>query len=294
MFRISNTYFSLFFVTALFFIGCSKKDSGGGGTTPPPPPPPPPPTVQTCITSGISQMNSGTKTESGLTAFYDNNSNVTRILIYDSVNNIKRFDANFTYITSDSARIDAYQYIKLDAQKRVVVFVTKSDLTSPATADNYRFEYIYNSQGYLDTKNLFINGSALPNFKTTYTYTNNLLTKCVMTAASSGNLKVLESDLTYNTSLTVKTWIYTFPDAFEGHMYYTVLNFGNRPANPLQQVITKIYTPSTGAVLDTWTTNYNGYVVNTNGYVTYGVANGDLQQGIAAFYGKTNFYYSCK
>ena len=164
---------------------------------------------------------------------------------------------------------------------------------NPVTADDHGFEYFYNSQGYLESKNLFINGSKLPNFKTVYTYTNNLLTKCIMTAVSSGNLKVLESDLTYNTSFTIKTWMYTFPDAIEGYMYFTVLNFGTHPTNPLQRVVTKIFNTSTGAILDKWTTNYSGYKVDGNGYLAYGVASGDLQQGMAIFYGKTNFYYQC-
>lgn len=288
-------YFALIIFAAILFIGCSKDNGGGGGgnPTPTPTPIPPSPTATTCIISGISQVNSGTKSESNLTIFYDNNYNVTRIVNYDSLNNKKYSDVNFTYVTSDSIRIDAFQYIKLDAGKRVIVFVTKSDLVDPANADNYRFEYFYNSQGYLETKNLYINGSKLPNFKTIYIYTNNQLTKCIMTAASSANQKVLESDLTYNNSITLKTWIYPFPDAIEGYMYPTVLNFGNRPANPLQQVVTKIYNSSTGALLDTWTTNYGGYKMDANGYLIYGVASGDLQEGIASFYGKTNFYYAC-
>ncbi|KAA9042119.1 hypothetical protein FW778_08905 [Ginsengibacter hankyongi] len=114
-----------------------------------------------------------------------------------------------------------------------------------------------------------------------------------MTAASSGNLKVLESTLTYDNSLKIKNWIYTFPDALEGYVYLTVLNFGNHAANPLKQVVTKIYDPSSGNLLDTWTTNYGNYKVDLNGYLLSGEASGDLQQGIAAFYGKTNFYYSC-
>lgn len=276
---------------SILCVTCGKKDSSSGGVTPPPPPPPP--TSTTCIISGISQVNSGNKSEAALTAFYDNNYNTARILIYDSVSNIKRFDASFNYITSDSIRIDANQYIKLDAGKRVVLFATKSDLTNPTAADDYKLEYLYNEQGYLGTKNLYINGSKLPNFRTTYTYTNNLLTNCLLTSVSSGNLKVLEAALVYDSNIKIKNWMYLFPDGFEDYEYTTVLNFGNRPPNPPTQIVTKIYNPSTGVLLDTWTTNYSGYKVDSNGYVTYGVASGDLQQGIAMFYGKTNFYYQC-
>lgn len=292
--RKARYYIFFIAMASLLSMGCGKKNgSGSGGTTPPPPPPPTPPVVTTCIPSGISQVNSGIKSESALTAYYNSSYDVTRIIIYDSSASVKKFDVDLNYITPDSVRIDAYQYLKLDAQKRVVLFVSRSDMKNPSTADEYKFEYIYNGQGYLESKNLFINGSKLPNFRTIYTYSNNQLIKCVMTAVSSGNLKVLESDLVYDNTINIKTWIYTFPDAFEGYMFYTALNFGNRPVNPLQQVTTRIYTPSTGALLDTWSTNYSGYKVDANGYLTYGIANGDLQQGIASFYGKTNFYYLC-
>ena len=284
-----------FITLCIICISCSKSDSGGGGgtTPPPPPPPPPPPSATTCIISGVSQVNSGSKTEYGLTAQYNAGYNATRLLIYDSTKNINRFDVTLNYATNDSVRIDQYQYFKLDASNRIISFVTKSDLTDPIAADDYKFEYIYNNQGYLATKNLYINGGKIANLNTTYTYNNNILTKCLMIAPSSGNLKVLESDLIFDNSVTIKNWIYTFPDAFESYVFSTALNFGIRPSNPLSQVITKIYNPATGILLDTWTTNYNGYKVDTNGYITYGVANGNLQEGIATFYGKTNFYYVC-
>lgn len=114
-----------------------------------------------------------------------------------------------------------------------------------------------------------------------------------MTAVSSGNLKVLESNLTYDNTVAIKNWIYIFPDAIEGYMYLTVMNFGKRSSNPLKQIVTKIYDPPSGTLLDTWTTNYGNYKVDDYGYVLSGEADGDLQQGIAVFYGKTNFYYDC-
>ena len=247
----------------------------------------------TCYISTISQVNSGKGAEFSLSANYNSNNKVTKLVIYDSVGKVKDFEADFNYITSDSVRIDPYQYLILDYTGRVIRFATRSDMVSPQNSDNYLFDYTYNQQGYLATKNLYINGSTLPNLSTSYNYTNNLLTSCIMTAVSSGNLKVLEANLTYDTTLAIKNWIYTFPDALEGFMYLTVLNFGNRPASALKQVITRIYNPSTGALLDTWTTNYSNYRVDANGYILYGEATGDLQQGIAAFYGKTNFYYTC-
>ncbi|MBO9684294.1 MAG: hypothetical protein J7502_16785, partial [Flavisolibacter sp.] len=80
----------------------------------------------------------------------------------------------------------------------------------------------------------------------------------------------------------------------EGYPYLTVLNFGKRVANPLSKVVTKLYDPASGSLLDTWSTNYGDYKIDASGYLYYGVASGDLQQGMASFYGKTNFYYSCR
>lgn len=248
---------------------------------------------KTCTIAAISQTNSGNGAEFSLLAQYNSSNNVTKLVIYDSVNKVKNFDADFNYITKDSIKIDQYQYLILDTSGRVVRFATKSDMSAPQNSDNYLFEYTYNTQGYLVTKNLFINGSALPNFSTAYNYTNNLLTSCIMTAVSSGNLKVLESNLIYDSTLSIKNWIYPFPDATGEYRYTTVLNFGNHSANPLKQVTTKIYNPSTAILLDTWTTTYGNYVMDTNGHILSGEAKGDLQQGIASFYGKTHFYYSC-
>ena len=115
-----------------------------------------------------------------------------------------------------------------------------------------------------------------------------------MISPVSGNLKILDAALTYDTSTAPKTMIYPFPDGFENYLYTPILNFGNRPAKALSQVVTKLYNSGTGALLDTWTTNYSGYTLDGNGYLTNGTANGDLQQGMASFYGKTYFTYQCQ
>jgi hypothetical protein len=282
------------FVLLLIAIACSKNGGGSSTITPTNPVTPVTPVISTCIISGISQRNSGTLAEFGLTASYDNNLNPLTIRVYDSLNNLVLFSASFTYATADSVRIDSIQYLILDANKRVTTFVTKSDLTNPATADNYRYQYIYNGNGYLATKNLYINGSGKAYYSSAYTYTNNLLTGCVMTSPASGNQTILSSSLSYDTSTSPKTMIYPFPDGFENYYYSSILNYGNRPAKVLSQVVTKLYNPGTGALLDTWTTNYSGYTLDGNGYLSYGIASGDLQQGMASFYGKTYFYYQCK
>ena len=293
-------YFSIKRIAGIFcimtlLIGCPKNgDTPAPPPNPPSPPTPPNPTPKTCIISGIFQQNSGPKPEFALLITYNSSLNPTRISAYDSATNRQLFVANLTYGSTDSIRIDAHQYIKLDASKRVTAFFTKSDMTDPQGSDNYRYEYIYNTEGFLITKNLYINGANSPTYVTTYTYSNGLLTSCLMVVASAGNKKVLEATLTYETGLTPKTMLYTFPDGFESYYYSTALNFGTRPNRPLKQVITTLFNPATGATIDVWTSNYSGYTINTDGYITYGVTTGEQQQGIASFFGKTTFTYQCQ
>ena len=292
--RLSIYVVSIIVSSLIIISGCGKNDAPPTNpTTNPSPNPSPPVTPKNCIIAGVSQQNTGAKSDFAITVTY-NNDNPTRIIVFDSLANTKVFEANLSYVTADSIRIDSYQYIKLDASKRVSVFVTKSDMSIPASADDYKYVYSYNTDGYLSTKKLYINGSATPFQNTVYTYTNNLLSKCIMTVANNTSLKVLESDITYDNNITLKNWIYTFPDAFESNIYNTVLNFGNKANKAISKIETKIFNPSNGNILDTWTTNYNTYTLNTDGYLQSATAAGDLQQGIASFYGKTAFYYLCK
>jgi hypothetical protein len=291
-----KTYSLKYFVLILIAItGCSKGNDtttgggnsggGGGGNTN---------NKETnCVISTISQVNSGSGTESSLSAVYNGEYDATKIIVYDSVHKLKSFEASFNYITVDSVRINQSQYIIRDASKRVIRFFTKSDLTDSQHADNYLFVYSYNNDGFLAVKTLFINDSKRANFSTTYNYTNNQLTSAVMTAPVAGNSKVLEATVSYDNVVNIKNWIYTFPDAMEGYQYTTMLNFGKRVNNPLKKMITKIYDPASGSLIDTWTTDYGNYKIDLNSYVLSAEATGDLQQGFAAFYGKTNFYYAC-
>ncbi len=294
---MTRKYFNIcifFLAGVLLFGGCQKGSDSSATPTPTPTPTTPTTTVKTCIISGVSQRNSGAKAEFAITVSYDANLSTTKISVYDSASNANIYSTSFTYAAADSIRLDQYEYMKLDANKRVVLFITKSDMSDPVNSDNYRYEYIYNTGGYLITKNLYVNGSAIANYATSYTYTNNLLTSCIMSAPSSGGLKVLDATLTYDVTLSPKTMIYTFPDAFESYYFTAALNFGSRPANPLTRVVTRLYNPGSGALLDTWTTNYSGYTIDANGYLSAGTAAGDLQQGMASFYGKTYFTYQCQ
>lgn len=278
---------NLVIIFLILFAGCSSGVDL-------PLPTPPPPTAKTCIITGITQQNSSLKPEFSLNIQYNIISNPIKVNLFDSAANIQILNANLTYITSDSIIIDAYQYFKLDALKRVTIFVTKEDMTIPNTSDNYRYEYKYSSDGFLITKLLYINGARVPQYTTNYTYSNGQLVNCLMTTSSSDNKKVLESTVSYDVNISPKTMIYIFPDGFESSLYSVALNYGTRPSKPPSKIITKIFDPVSGNILDTWTTNYSGYSLDSNGYLSGGNTSGDQQQGIFTFYGKTNFSYQCK
>ena len=276
-------------------IHCTKSGSQPEPTPNPTPTPIPPPNIsKTCIVASISQQNSGNKPEFFQSITFNSSLNPTRISIYDSAANSQIFEANLTYASSDSIRIDTFQYFKLDNNKRIIGFITKEDMSNPNKSDYYRYEYKYSTDGYLITKNLYINRNSNPTFTTNYNYSNGLLVNCIMVIPNVGSKKVFESAITYDESISPKTMFYTFTDGFESYPYSSVMNFGTKPTKPPKQIITKIYDPSNNLLLDTWTSNYNGYTLDNNGYLSFGIASGDQQQGLAYFFGKTTFRYLCQ
>lgn len=267
----------------LFNIACSKKN---------PAPISPQTSSKTCRLVGIEQPHQAGKPVYSLTLAYNGNQPQS-LSIFDSLNNTRIHEANFTMPTPDSILIDPYQYLILDQEKRVVVFVTRANVNLPNNTDTYRYQYTYNADGYLSKKTLYVNGSNLAYSQTNYTYNNNLLVTCEMSIGSV-HLKVVESTLTYHTNLIVKDWLYMIPDAHESYMYSTVFNFGKKPNRALAQVTTNILHPSNGSITESWITTYGNYSINADGYVEAVTTQGDLQRGMPAMHGKTVFKYQCQ
>lgn len=249
---------------------------------------------KSCSVTSISRYNAGNnKSEYAMTVFYDYINRPTRMILYDSLRKIKEYEAAFDY-QSDAIKISQDESFKIDpTTQQIKSFITKSDLSNPKS-DDYIYEYQYNDSGYLIVKNLYINGSVNPVYKTTYSYNNNnLLTSCLMILASS-NIKILESTISYETIQSVKSFIYTFPDGFESYRFSPIFNFGKKMKYPVKTMITKVYDPNNNSLLDTWSSNFTGYTYSSDGYILTGVQSGDLQQGFGLFYGKTNFIYLCQ
>ena len=246
-----------------------------------------------CSVFSINQFNNGTKGSYTMSLSYDYVNRPTKLVLYDSIRKVKDYEASFVY-QSDAILINQNQSFKIDpTTQQIRSFITKADLNDPKS-DDYVYEYIYNDSGYLTSKNQYINGSTKTVYKTTYTYdNNNLLVSCLMVVASN-NQKVLESQLTYETTQMVKSFIYTFPDGFESYIYSPIFNYGKKMRYPVKSMVTKVYDPPTQKLLDTWNSSFGGYAYSGDNYVIQGIQTGDLQQGFGMFYGKTMFTYLCQ
>ena len=246
-----------------------------------------------CQIISISNKNSINKSDLALTVYYDYVNRATKLVLFDSIRNIKLKENVFSY-QPDGISISKYESFSLDpTTQQVKKFTTKADLSNP-NSDDLLYEYIYNDSGYLITKNQYINGSKSPTYKTTYSYdASNNLVSCLMNLVS-GNKKILESTITYDETRVLANFIYTFPDGFENYIYTPIFNYGKKPKYALKTMVTKIIDPSTGVLMDTWTTAFGAYSFNIDGYITQLTQSGDFQQGLGLFYGKTDLGYMCK
>jgi hypothetical protein len=214
-----------------------------------------------------------------------------RILAYDSLTGKTEYNIQVR-ISNDSILLSNGQYFLVNAQTKLVnVFHTKAD-PADATSDDQDYQYFYDAQGYLVKKLLYINGSATAFYQTDYTYTAGILTGCILYGGSQ-KIKLLESVLTYNTGDPKKPWLYLFPDFFEAYQYLQAFNFGKKGTALVKNITTKLFDAASGDVLDSWVTNFGGYVISKDGFILQTTANGDLQQGLGIIFGTTRFDYQC-
>ncbi|HCL06678.1 MAG TPA: hypothetical protein DHW64_12285 [Chitinophagaceae bacterium] len=104
----------------------------------------------------------------------------------------------------------------------------------------------------------------------------------------------MQSDIDYDLLEKIKPWMYFFTDAFESSRYLNGLNFGKHPEHPVKQIRTKVYDIVSNTVLDTWITNFSGYVYSPDKYVLQTTMTGDTQQGLSHLLGTMRFSYQCK
>jgi hypothetical protein len=285
---------SMLYVTLAFAAGCSKStpfvetDPATGQ---------PPVTLSQaggdCLIVKISQKNNnGSNGDNAFEIKRDLSLNPQTISLYDSLKAKLEYNIQVT-VKGDTLKLSTGEYFVINAStKLVVLFSTLSDISDPLS-DKQVYQYVYDANGYLTKKYMYVNGSVAADYETNYSYdNNNLLTGCIMYAGSKKD-KLVQSVLTYDMSTARKPWIYLFPDFFEAYHYLQALPFGKRGNYPVKSIITNIYDVNDGSIIDTWTTNYSGYVFSQDDFILQTTASGDLQQGLGLLFGTTRFDYQC-
>jgi hypothetical protein len=251
-------------------------------------------TTGDCYISNIAQRNNNysTNIDNALVISRDTAFQPTRLVYVDSLTNKNGSNITVNKI-NDSIALSTGEYFLLDkTSKQVVFFSSKADLTDPLS-DNMQYRYIYNAAGYLIQKFIYFNSAALPTYETDYSYSSdNTLTGCVLYFGAK-KLKFLESTIQVDLTTSIKSWIYLFPDFFEGYNYLQAFNFGKKNNYPLKSIVTNVYDINDGTVYDTWNTSFTSTVVSKDNYLLQITANGDQQQGLGFLFGVTRFSYQC-
>ena len=161
-----------------------------------------------------------------------------------------------------------------------------------AIADDILYEYKYDLNGKLVQKLIYYNYSTEPDYITKYLYDGkNLISSQLL--AGDGITKLMQTDLTYDVNTTIKPWLYLYGDAFESYRFIQGFSFGPRSTLAVKKIVSTIYDANYGNALDTWTTNFSGYVISKDQHVLQVTCDGDLQQGMGLFLGTIRFDYQC-
>ncbi len=247
-----------------------------------------------CYVSNIAQRNNNysSNTDNAFSITRDVSYQPTRLLYVDSLTNKNGFDITVNKL-DDSIAMSSGEYFLLDKNsKQVMFFSSKADRNDPLS-DKMQYKYAYNTSGYLIQKLVFVNSSSLPTYQTDYTYMqDSILTGCTMYFGAKKS-KFLESVIQVDTAMRIKSWIYLFPDFFEGYYYLQAFNFGKKVNYPVKSIVTNIYDVNNGSVYDTWNSTFSNTVVSKDGYLLQITANGDQQQGLGFLFGATRFSYQC-
>ena len=227
---------------------------------------------------------------------------VTRITQYDSVSNTIVYRPEPIY-SNDSVFINADEYFIVDVNKRITKSHLWVDITDPASLQFDVF-YVYNTGGYLIQKNYFLTTPpGTPFLRVDYTYTTGNLTRMTAVDLPGGDLN-MDADLTYNTNIVARRFIYTFPDEELYPAFTQFFNFGAKNFNAPKTMKVRNYDPG-NVVRDSAVSAFSNYIMSRDGYVLSVQMGNPLpkatppltpspQPSIPALPGKLNFSYHCK
>lgn len=194
----------------------------------------------------------------------------------------------------DTIILGNHSWMRIDKSTgNVLIHYLREFNSDSSSFDEKIVSFKYDINDHLVKKTIYYNGSTIPSYTTDYLYNKDNLVSCQMYLGSGGT-KILQSDITYDLSKEIKPWIYSIADSFDDYMYLPAFKFGKKPTNPISAIVTKIYDFNDASLIDTWTTNFSGYVFSKDDYVVQVTTNGDYQQGLGLFLGMVRFEYKCK
>ena len=244
----------------------------------------------TCQISRIRQISS--KIAFNRLEFQRDNSNkMLGLNYYDSITNTVDYKASFQY-RGDTIIMGNAEWMVQDPKTKNINQYFVRDTTIDLFADDILYEYKYDLSGKLVQKLTYYNYSTEPDYITKYVYDgNNLITTQFL--GRDGITKLMQTDITYDVNTITKPWVYLFGDAFENYRFIQGFSFGTKSTLAVKKIISIIYDANNGSALDTWTTNFGGYVISKDQYVLQVTCDGDIQQGMGLFLGTIRFDYQC-
>jgi hypothetical protein len=239
----------------------------------------------------IKQIN-GSNLFNRLNFKRDTSNKVLSMDYFDSTTNTIDFKTTFNYF-GDTIKIDANSWmLKNSSTNNIIKYFVKEKLNDTAW-DNIMHEYKYDLSGKLIKKLIYYNQITSPDYITNYSYDGLNLIQSVL-LASDGTTKIMQTDLQYDVTTKIKPWIYLFCDAFENYNMIQGFSFGSKAINPVKLITTKVFDTNNGNTVDTWITNYKGYIISADQYVLQVTSSGHNQQGLGLFLGTIRFEYNCK
>ena len=244
----------------------------------------------TCQISTIRQI-SGKTSFNRLEFQRDNGNKIMGLNYYDSITNTVDYKASFQY-RGDTIIMGNAEWMVQDGKTKHINQYFVRDTSNDLFADDILYEYKYDLSGKLVQKSTYYNYSTVPDYISKYLYDgNNLITTQLF--SGDGITKLMQTDITYDGNTITKPWIYFYGDAFESYRFLQGFSFGPRSTLAVKKIITTIYDANYGNTLDTWTTNFSGYVISKDQYIMQVTCDGDLQQGMGLFLGTIRFDYQC-
>lgn len=215
----------------------------------------------------------------------------TLIIRFDSLANTLEF-RNKPIYSNDSVFIDADQYFVVDVNKRITKMHGLADPTDPFSLQ-YDVFFVYNTAGYLTTKNYFFTAGPVVQFqRVDYTYNSGNLTHMAAVDLPGGDLG-MDADITYFPNLVPRRFIYIFPDETFYPEFSQFFNFGTRNFNAPKTMKVRNYDPG-NVVRDSLVSTFSNYIMSRDGYVLSTQMGKNDQPSIPALAGKLTFSYHCK